>query len=399
MKYTEDMGFFGTKRRVYADAAAATPLEPEVRARLLALLDIYGNPGALHREGAEAKRELDGARKEAAEAIGAHADEIIFTASGTEANNLAISGTFAAHGKGHAITLAVEHPSVLEPFAEAERQGAHVTVLPVGEDGLVDIKAIVASITEDTLLVSVALINSETGVMQDMRAIAKAVRDARARRSEGGKPLYLHIDASQAPYWVRLHTDALHADLMTLDAQKCGGPKGVGLLYVRRGTRVAPQMRGGGQEQGLRAGTENVPLAGAFARALMLAQKHCDANSTHVKALRNELLEALVRQVPGVRVNGSRDFRVPNNLNVSIPGLPGEMAVIALSERGVAASTRSACSEGDEEASHVLFALGLSKDLAQSALRFTLLPSATAADIRRIAEALVHVCMRYRTPR
>jgi cysteine desulfurase len=391
------MRFFVGKTRVYADAAAATPLEPAVRARLVELLDIYGNPGALHDDGVAAKRALEAARTEAAGAIGAHTDEIVFTASGTEANNLAILGTFEAQsGAGHAVTLLTEHPSVLEPLRAAQKKGATVNYLPVTPDGLASPQTVAAAISNETVLISVALINSEIGVVQDIRAIAKAVREERTKRGAEGKPLYLHVDASQAPYWMRLRTDALHADLLTLDAQKCGGPKGVGLLYIRRGTAVAPQMRGGSQERGLRAGTENVPLAGAFARALSLAQASSEENAARIALLRDDLLQQIRTRIPDARLSGSMESRVANNLNISIPGLMGEMAVIALSQKGVAASTRSACSETDEDASHVLTALGLSSADAQSTLRFTLLPTATPADISRIARAVGDVYARYK---
>ncbi len=391
------MGFF-KKQEVYADAAAATPLCPEVKQRLLELLEVYGNPGALHSMGVQAKAELDRARLEAAQAIGAHADEIIFTASGTEANNLALGGVLDAHAAEdvEAITLVTEHPSVLKTLKKYETAGTRVSYVPVGLDGQVDLKNITETITDKTVIVSVALVNSEIGVIQDVRAIAKAIRRARSLRSAHGKPLYFHIDASQAPLWIKLGVEQLHPDLMTLDGQKILGPKGVGLLYVRRGTLLTPQTLGGGQEKGLRAGTENIPLVGAMARALSLAQGECEQNALRVTALRDLLLGEIKKAIPDVQVNGSCEARIANNVNISIPGLMGEMAVIALSAKGIFASTRSACSSEDEEVSHVLEALGKTVAQAQSALRFTLLPSVTKRDIRQVVSALQEVCGRYR---
>ncbi len=391
---------FFSKKSVYADAAAAIPLIPEARKRLVELLDVYGNPGGLHKESVVAKEALESARKEIAGTIGAHADEIVFTASGTEANNLALEGVIDLYeGRKIAVsTLSTEHPSVLETLKAYEGYDVKTSYVKVDGEGIASIGDIKESISDKTALVSVALINSELGVLQDVRGIAKVLRGVRKERIESRNtlPILFHIDASQAPLWMRLQVDQLHPDLMTLDAQKCGGPKGVGLLYVREGVELSSQIRGGDQERGLRAGTENVPLVGAFAVALSVAQKNCEENAARVRALRDLLLAEIQKKIPSVVVNGSVTSRVANNLNISIPGLLGEMAVIALSAKGVAASTRSACSTSDEDASHVLSAIGADSARAQSALRFTLLPTVTEADIERIAKALVEVYERYR---
>lgn len=386
---------FFSKKLIYADASASTPLIPQAKKRLVELLDIYANPGGIHESAIKAKEILESARKEIAECIGAHADEIVFTASGTEANNLALGGVLEGRNDVTAITLSTEHPSVLETL----HAHTNTTTIELGveKDGLVSLSKVEEAITEKVVLISVAFINSELGVIQDVRAIAKSIRAERKKRAQDKNqlPIYFHIDASQAPLWVRLTVDQLHPDLMTLDAQKCGGPKGVGLLYVRRGTPLRSQIRGGSQERGLRAGTENVPLIGSFACALSIAQKECEKNSARVAVLRDELLTKIKEKIEGVTVNGSLSYRVANNLNISIEGLVGEMAVIALSAKGIEASTRSACSSDDEDESHVLLAIGASKKQAQGALRFTFLPSVSTADITRIAETLLSVTKKY----
>ncbi len=391
-------------KRIYADAAAATPLAPEVKEVMLSMFDIYGNPGALHKEGSVAKEALEAARREAAGAIGAHHDEVVFASSGTEANNLALFGVLAAQESEarHVITSSIEHPSVLEPLKRQEKHGVRVSYLDVTEDGLLDLKRIHDAITDETILITLALINSEIGTVQDIRGIAKMVRKIRKERTlrlaQGKKvlPLLIHVDASQAPLWMTLRVEQLGIDLMTLDGQKILGPKGVGALYVRRGTPIFAQTLGGDQERGLRAGTENVPLVSGFARALSLAQKACEKNAVHVSSLRDELLRDIRLLVPEVVVNGSMSDRVANNLNISIPGLVGELAVIALSAKGIAASTRSACSTSDDDASHVLVGIGRDQKTAREALRLSFLPSLTLYDIAAIYKALREVCERYR---
>lgn len=389
------------KRRIYADAAAATPLSRRAKRELVRLLSLYGNAGALHQEGTAAKKELEAARKKIADAIGAHADEIVFTASGTEANNLAIQGTLSALWQGsrmHAITSAIEHQSVLEPLRAVARETIDLTELPVDSEGLVFPSAVAVAAQPHTTLVSIQLVNSEVGTVQPIREIAKEIRRIRTSRGQDGMPVYLHVDASQAPLWMDIKVEKLGVDMLTLDAQKVLGPKGMGALYVKRGTAIEPIIWGGSQESGLRAGTPNVPLAGAFAVALTDAQQTAAKQAAKTAALRDYLWKKIVEVAPDALLNGPKleGARVANNINVSIPGLEADMAVIALDALGVAASTRSACSAGSEEPSHVIKALGTPQALAGTALRLTLLPSATKAECRRIARALCEVVGRYR---
>jgi cysteine desulfurase len=374
------------KKRVYADAAAATPLSPRAGRELVRLLRLYGNAGALHKEGIEAKKVLEAARKSIAHSIGAHADEIVFTASGTESNNLAIHGVFKS---GHAITCAVEHQSVLEPL---RKRGLEVTELGVDQEGLVFPTAVLEAVRDDTTFVSIQLVNSEMGAIEPIREIAKELRRAKHK-------VYLHTDAAQAPLWVDIKVDKLGVDLMTLDAQKVLGPKGVGALYIKRGTPIEAILHGGKQERGLRGGTENVPQASSFALALADAQKGVERRVKKMIAVRDYCWSEIARRIPDALLNGpalSGKSRVANNLNVSIPRLDAQMAVVSLDALGVAASTRSACNIGDEEPSHVIKALGVPAELAGTAIRLTLLPSATRADARRIAQALKETANRYR---
>jgi cysteine desulfurase len=421
---------FGAGERVYADAAAATPLSSRAHAELLRLLPLFGNPGALHREALDAKRELERARERIASVIGAHADEIIFTASGTEANNLALQGVLRPlllqHGEVHAITSAVEHQSVLVPLRALEREGLYLTVLPVDSEGLVNPRDLAEAINEETALVSVQLVNSEVGTIEPLREIAKVVRHAKKLRGSNPSevressakdslssravalesplhgsaaspqlPLYLHTDASQAPLWLPVGVEQIGVDLLTLDGQKVLGPKGVGCLYIRRGVEIEPVLWGGSQERGLRGGTQNAPLAGSFAVALEDAAQGVEERTSATAAVRDYLWAELKAALPGAVLHGPEfKNRAANNLNISIPGLSGELAVISLDALGVAASTRSACNTGDEAPSHVIEALGTPRELQKSAVRITLLPGATRAEVLRIVAALKTVVQR-----
>jgi cysteine desulfurase len=402
-------------KRIYADAAASTPLSPAVKKEIFRLIDLFGNPSALHTEALAAREELEATREKVAKTLGAHSDEIVFTGSGTEANNLALQGLLRplllTHGELHAITTTIEHPSILETFKALEREGLYVTQLPVDREGRINIKDLREAITEQTVLVSIQTINSEIGTIQDIHEVAKEVRHIRKARgsadaanflkeskfSTSALPLYLHTDASQAPLWMPLKVEKLGVDLMTLDAQKMLGPKGVGVLYIKRGVEVEPVLWGGGQERGRRSGTENVLLAGALAVVLEDAQQNWEAQAKKVAQVRDTLWSEIKNMIPDAILNGaSGEIRVANNVNISIPDLDGEMAVIALNAEDVAASTRSACDTEEEEPSHVLKAIGVPTKLANSTIRVTFLPTATTAQARLIAKKLLEVSTRYR---
>ncbi|MDE1925289.1 MAG: cysteine desulfurase [Patescibacteria group bacterium] len=427
-------------KRIYADAAAATPLSARSRAELVRLLDVYGNAGALHKEGVMAKEELERARAAVAQSTGAHSSEIVFTSSGTEGNNLAIQGCIRQMGticrtvdghhlhghhlqKLHAITSAIEHQSVLEPLRALKREGLEVTELPVDSEGFVSPKQLAEAVTDKTVFVSVQLVNSEVGTIEPIKEIVKQIRNVRKLRDESllrspsealttqafvsQLPIYLHTDASQAPFWMDIGVEQLGVDLMTLDGQKVLGPKGVGALYVRRpgragGIKIEPILWGGSQERGLRGGTPNVPLAGAFAAALADAQSGVEERAAKVTGVRDFCWNEIKRLLPDAILNGpsiglgTDPARVANNINVSIPGLDAQMAVIALDAEGIAASTRSACNVGEQEPSHVIQALGVPKNLAGTAVRITFLPDITKDDARIIAQKLFEIASRYR---
>jgi cysteine desulfurase len=397
---------FWGKRRIYADAAAATPLSGSARRALARALSLYGNPGALHKEAIAAKQALDAARAAIARSIGAHPDEIVFTASGTEANNLAIMGTLGPRlrmgERLSAVTSVIEHQSVLAPLRALEREGLALLPVDVQEDGLVFPNAVPDAMRADTALVSIQLINGEMGAMQPVRDIAKAMR-----RAQTGA--LLHVDASQAPLWTDVKVEKLGADMVTLDAQKIMGPKGAGCLYIKRGTLIDPVIWGGGQEKGRRAGTENAPLAAAFAAALEEAQAGAPRRAARIAAVRDFLWQDIKKAFPDAVLHGpapegaqaqadgrTRAQRAPNNLNFSIPGLDGQMCVIAMDAAGIAVSSRSACSTDDEEPSYVVLALGASPEVAREAVRITLLPDATRPQARRIVQALREIATKYR---
>ncbi|MCX6820170.1 MAG: cysteine desulfurase family protein [Candidatus Adlerbacteria bacterium] len=393
------------KKRLYVDAAAATPISPEAKHELVRLLDLYGNPGALHKEAVDAKNELEAARSSIAASTGAHADEIIFVASGTEANNLSITGVLGPllragkkaspvdglRPRVHAITSVIEHHSVLEPLRALQSEGLLLTELPVDSEGLVSAEQVTNAITDSTVFVSIQLINSEIGTIEPIRDIAKVLRRASHK-------IYFHCDASQAPLWLRVNVEKLGVDLLTLDAQKILGPKGVGALYVRRGVVLEPMMRGSKQERGLRGGTENTPLVGSFAVALAAAQKGVEERAERIAAVRDACVAEIQKYIPDVYINGpSSANRVANNINLSVPGLDREMAVIGLDAEGVAATTRSACNVVDKDPSHVIEAIGTPKELHTTAIRITFLPDATLRDARRVARALTEIARRYRS--
>lgn len=360
------MPFF--RRRVYADAAAATPLSRRAHRELSRLLHIYGNTGGLHKEALAAKRELEAARSRAAEAIGAHQDEILFTSGGTEGNNMALGGVVSAlagrFGDLHVLTTAIEHPSVLEPLRAMALEG-HIELeeLPVLRDGRLDLNVFKEALRPNTALVSIQMLNSEIGTIQDIREIAKIIRHERKLRgsnpsgvrdfsaekslssravalesplqgSSSSLPLIFHTDASQAPLWLSLKVESLGVDLMTLDGQKIMGPKGVGLLYVKRGVPLQPVVFGGGQERGMRSGTENVPLIGSFAVALEDAQRGVDARVARITRARDFLMSEIKKAIPDSSIYGATgEWRAANNCSVRVPGLLGDLAVCGLMPR------------------------------------------------------------------
>jgi cysteine desulfurase len=353
---------------IYLDHAATTPTDPEVVAAMLPFfggLASRGNPSSVHYYGRNARAALDEARDAVARLIHADYSEITFTGSGTEADNLALIGVLRAapDGRNHLVTSAIEHHAVLHTAHFLAGQGYEITVVPVDSEGQVDLNALETAITDRTALVSVMHANNEIGTIQPIAEIARLAHRRGAR---------FHTDAVQTAGLLSVDVRALDCDLLTLCAHKMYGPKGAGALYIRQGTPVLPIIHGGTQEREKRAGTENVPALVGFGRAAELAAMRRDADAGRMEALRDGFLNRLKAEVPGLRLNGHPQHRLPNNLNVSVADVEGPTLLMRLDRQGVAASSGSACSSGSIEPSHVLKAIGLPDRLASSGVRFTL---------------------------
>jgi cysteine desulfurase len=367
---------------VYFDHNATTPIAPEVLEAMVSCLgQVYGNASSIHHFGQNAKQRLEAARRQLASLIHCHPSELVFTGGGTEADNLAILGTVRAADRPskHVITSAIEHPAVLMACAQLEREGVAVTRLRVGATGIVNPDDVRRALRAGTVLVSVMHANNELGTVQPIAEIARITREV-------GVPL--HVDGVQALGKVALDVDALGADLYSMSAHKLYAPKGVGALYVRKGTRLAPIGFGGHHERDRRPGTENVPGIAAFGTAAELAASSLFLDAERIGALRDRLESSILERIPATGVNGSRWNRTPNTANLYFDGIDGEALVIALDLRGFAVSTGAACSSGAIAPSHVLTAIGLPADRARASMRFSLGRSNTAAEVDALVDAL-----------
>lgn len=392
--------------RIYLDHAATTPVRPEVAAFMEPYQTaFFGNASSVHAFGREARAGVDYAKTQLAAVFGCHPKEVLCTSGATESNNIAIRGFAAGLAQHrdiadmHIVVSAIEHPSVLEPVRELERTGASVTVVAPGPDGRVSADAVAAAITPQTVLVSVMYVNNETGVVQPVRDIGKAVERANELRSKekerqrrspnlaAHERVYMHTDAVQAALWYELNADHLHVDLMTLSSHKFGGPKGAGALYVRSGTPVGAIMFGGSQEYGIRPGTYNVPALAGMGKAA----DYLRADAERVGRMRDAMLELLLALIPDAELNGSRDDRAPNTINLFIPGMDAENALIALDGRGIAVSAGAACASGSIDPSPALLAMGCSRERAMSSLRITLGVATADADCERAAREIASV--------
>ena len=377
-------------RRVYLDHNATTPLDPRVLDAMLPFLrDDYGNPSSLHWFGQRARGAVEEARARVAELVAADPAEIVFTSGGSESDNAALRGVAAKARPPRAgiVCTAIEHHAVLNTARALRDEGRPVAIVRVGEGGAVDPEDLAASVGETTALVSVMLANNETGVLQP---VAEAARLARARGA------LVHCDAVQGAGKVVVDVRALDVDLLTLSAHKVYGPKGVGCLYVRRGTPLAALVRGGGQERNRRAGTENVAGVVGFGAAAALARESLRADAVRVAAFRDRL-EARLLAIPGAHRNGEGP-RVPNTTNVSFGGVDAEALLIALDLEGIAVSTGAACAAGGVEPSHVLRAMGFPPERVQSSLRLSLGRTTTEADVDHAADVIPAVVARQRKP-
>jgi len=373
-------------QRFYFDHNATTPVSPEVLETVVECLgQVYGNASSIHHFGQAAKQRLEMARRQAAAAIGCQPREIVFVSGGTEADNLALFGTvrqaFDQTGRAsrHVVTTAIEHPAVLNACAQLQREGVAVTYVPVGADGIVDPDEIRRALRPDTVLVSVMHANNELGTVQPVAEIAAIAREA---------GVYLHVDGVQSLGKIPVDVGALGADLYSVSGHKIYAPKGIGALYVRRGTRLGAIQFGGHHERDRRPGTENVPGAAAFGCAAELAGARLETDARRIGELRDRLESAILERIPHTGVNGNRAARTPNTANMYFDGLEGEALVIALDLRGFAVSSGAACSSGAVEPSHVLTAIGLRAERARASIRFSLGRANTAEQVDALVEAV-----------
>jgi cysteine desulfurase len=377
--------------RIYLDHAATTPVRPEVVEAMVPLLGGGYNPSSLHAEGRAARAAVDTARETVARVLGAAPREIVFTGGGSEADVLAVAGAaraLRARGR-HVVTTAIEHHAVLHAVEVLERDGWRVTRLPVDERGLVDPDTFAAALTPETTVASVMLANNELGVIEPVARLAALARE---------RGVLFHTDAVQAAGWLPLDVRELGVDLLSLSAHKFHGPKGVGVLYVRRGTPLEPLIVGGGQEHGLRAGTENVAGIAGFATALALAEAERPATAPRLAALRDRLQDGILAAVPDAAVNGADAPRLPGVLSVAFAGAPSDALLMALDLDGIAASAGSACAAGSLEPSHVVAALGVPETHRLGVIRFSLGRATTDAEIDDVLRRLPALVARVRAP-
>jgi cysteine desulfurase NifS len=349
------------------------------------LLEIFGNPSSIHSEGKRSRKVLEEARRKVAQQVNCTARRLVFTGGGSEACNLAVKGTaFALKDRGnHIITSSIEHPAVLNACRWLENRGFRVTYLPVDRTGRIDPGSLTEAIEEETILVSIMLANNETGTIQAIPELARIAKD---------RGVLFHTDAVQALGKIPLDVEDLGVDILSLSAHKVHGPKGVGALYIRKGVRLESLIHGGGHEGGVRSGTENTPGIAGFGRAVEMVPR-CIEQMRQVKRLRDRLEEGIGKISEACSLNGNREHRLPNTLNLTLPGFRGESIVLEMDKRGVRFASGSACHSGSPEPSHALLAMGLTPAEAHCALRFSLGHDTTADDIDRtlaLLEEVIH---------
>jgi len=378
------------RKLVYMDHAATTPVHEKVLEAMLPYFsEQFGNPSSIYGVARNARKALDDARETVANVLGCKPNEIIFTSGGSESDNTAIKGAaFAAKAGGnHVITSSIEHHAVLHTCHFLERFGFEVTYLPVDRFGLVDPAEVERAITDRTILVSIMTANNEVGTIEPIADIARLLK---------GRDIVFHTDAVQAGGALDLDVDRLGVNMLSLSAHKFYGPKGVGVLYVRRGTPFLPQQQGGGQERHRRAGTENVPGIVGLAKALELATAHLESNNAHCRRLRDLLIEGIQSRIERVYLNGHPTQRLPNNANLSFEFVEGESILLNLDMMGVAASSGSACTSASLEPSHVLMAMGVPVEIAHGSLRLTVGVDNTQEDVDYVLSILPGIVQKLR---
>ena len=381
---------------VYMDHAGTTPLAPDVLQSMTPYFtELFGNPSSIHTVGQEARYALDDARERVARVLNCRPRDVVFTSGGTESDNAAIVGAATALQEtgNHIITSSVEHHAVLHTAQHLESQGFEVTYLPVDSAGIVQPEAVLRAITDRTTLVSIMYANNEIGVVNPIPEIAQVIKQQAAELS---RTILFHTDAVQAAGYLDLDVRMLGVDLMSLSGHKFHGPKGTGVLFIRRGAPFLPYLLGGGQERERRSGTENIPGIVGLSVALEAANARRDETSRHCAALRDRIVVQVLERVPGSRLNGHPTQRLPNNANFSFPGVEGEPILLGLDMAGIAASSGSACSSGSLEPSHVLLALGQSAEVARGSLRLTLGRDNTGEQVDYLINVLVDLVERLR---
>ena len=368
---------------IYLDNAASTPVHEKVIEEMLPFFkEQYGNPSSIHRHGRLANTAIQNARKRIAALINADSKEILITSGGTESNNTAIYG-IASQSKGrHIITSSIEHDAILEPCKRLEKDGYRISFLPVDKYGLVDLSDLKKEITDDTCLITIMYANNEVGTIQPIKEIAQIARE---------KNIVFHTDAVQAVGKISVDIKELGVDLLSISSHKINGPKGVGVLYIKSGTKMSPLILGGGQEGGLRSGTENVASIVGFGVACTLAKDNMDENTVHLKKLTAKLTSRILHEIPSTTLNGHSDMRTPNNTHFTFLGVSGEDLIIKLDENKISASTGSACSVKIQKASHVLKAMGFSHEQVTGSLRLTVGITNTEQEIDETVDTLKKV--------
>jgi cysteine desulfurase len=384
------------KGTIYLDHAGTTATDPQVLEAMLPYFTrLYGNPSSVHTVGQEARYALDEARERVAKVLRCRTGEIVFTSGGTEADNAAIHGAATALQEtgNHIITSGVEHHAVLHTCQYMENMGFEVTYLPVDEFGMVDPESVYNAITDRTTLVTIMYANNEIGTINPILNISAAVKQ---RAAELERTIVMHTDAVQAAGFLDLNVRELGVDMLSLSGHKFYGPKGVGVLFVRRGTPFLPLILGGGQERERRSGTENIAGIVGLSVALQLADSIRENSSAHCAALRDRIIREITEKVPGSHLNGHPTQRLPNNINFSFEGVEGEPILLGLDMAGIAASSGSACSSGSLEPSHVLLALGQTAELARGSLRITLGRENTEEEVEYLLTVLVDLVQQLR---